>query len=189
CSKPTVEDKKKLIRILQYLAGTRQHCLVYKSNSPFEPRVYADASHLLHEEGHGQQGMFITNGSAPVAARSTKIKMMTRSSAESELVALEDASTYIEWYTRLLADMGMKARLPIPIYQDNKSAIIIAITGATFRRTKHLMGKQTFVRERIADGKIVLRYKPTKDMLADILTKPVNRDTLERLLPQLSITS
>ena len=57
----------------------------------------------------------------------------------------------------------------------------MAIQGGSFKRTKHLIGRQNFVRERVQNGDIVLAYLPTKDMPADILTKPVKRATLEKL--------
>ena len=37
------------------------------------------------------------------------------------------------------------------------------------------------VRERLAEEDIVLVYKPTKDMTADLLTKPVDSATFKRL--------
>jgi hypothetical protein len=101
--------------------------------------------------------MIITNGTAPVGFRSVKIKMITRSSSESELVALEDASTYGVWYRMLLEDLGVTVESPITITQDNQSAMVMAVQGATFRKTKHLIGKECFVRER----------EPTNEMIAD----------------------
>jgi len=106
---------------------------------------------------------------------------MTRSSSESELCSLEDASTYAVWYCNLLEDLGLKDVRPITIFQDNKSTIIMAVQGATFRRTKHLIGRQTFIRERIDNGEVKLSYMPTKDMIADILTKALPAPTFDHL--------
>jgi hypothetical protein len=181
CSKPTVEDHTKLLRVLKYLAGTPSTGITYRSDVPFKPAIYADASHHLYPEGHGQEGIFICNGSAPVGHRSVKIKMITRSSSESELCALEDASTYAVWYCLLLTDLGVPCAKPITVFQDNKSTIIMAIQGATFKRTKHLMGRQSYVRERLRDGDIALKYLATADMKADLLTKSVSKAALQRL--------
>jgi hypothetical protein len=180
-SNPTQEDEAKLKRVLKYLAGTRHQGLRYKAKTKFIPSIAADASHHLYDTGHGQMGMIISNGSSPVAHRSVKIKMITRSSSESELCALEEASTYAVWYSLLLSNMGLDNTKPITIYQDNKSAIVMAVQGATFRRTKHLIGRESFVKERINNGDIKLRYLPTEDMPADILTKPLPVASLDRL--------
>jgi hypothetical protein len=186
CSRPTLADSNKLSRIVRYLAGTIDEGLEFRSDIKFQPQIYADASHLLHPGGHGQEGIIITNGSAPVASRSVKIKLMTRSSSESELFALEEASTYAVWYKTLLGDLGITCQA-IPIYQDNKSAIIMASQGPSFRRTKHLMGRETYVKERLTAGEIRLRYLPTKEMLADLLTKPLAKQPLNYLKRKLFI--
>jgi hypothetical protein len=107
--------------------------------------------------------------------------MITRSSSESELVSLDDASTYAVWYALLLKSMGVRMEGPITITQDNMSTMVMAVQGATFRRTKHLMGKESYVRERLLNREIVLKYVPTEEMVADILTKPLARGQLEKL--------
>ena len=184
CSKPTTTDRGHLMRVLKYLVGTCDEGLVFKYGIPFNPRMWADASHHLYNDGHGQAGLVITNGSA---IRSTKIRLATRSSTESELCALEEASTYVVWYRLLLEDLGVHMSEPMVTYQDNKSSIIIAIQGATFKRTKHLIGRQSYLRERIQCGDLQLKYCPTKDMLADLMIKPVTVAVLKRLKGLLSI--
>ena len=187
CSNPTSDDMDKVMRIVRFLSGTRGLGLRFDSAVPFEPQIAADASHHLYDSGHGQLSFIISNGSAPVGSRSTKIRMVTRSSSESELVALEEASTYAVWYALLLRELGITLKRPIPISQDNKSTIMMAAMGPTFRRTKHLIGKRSFVRERLAEEDITLIYKPTKDMTADILTKPVDAATLKRLTKSIGL--
>jgi hypothetical protein len=130
--------------------------MIARRNSSLESQLM-QATICIHQ-GHGQHGMNISNGSAPVGYRSAKITMMTRSSSESELYSLEDASLYALWYQILLRDMGVEHNKPIKIYQDNKLIITMAMQGASFKRTKHLIGKQTFVKERIQNGDIVLQY-------------------------------
>jgi hypothetical protein len=86
-----------------------------------------------------------------------------------------------------LNDLVDAASKPIPIYQDNKSTMIMAIQGATFKRTKHLIGRHSYIRERLQNDEISLKYLPTADMAADILTKPVSYGVLERLKGKLHV--
>lgn len=186
-SEPSMDDLAKLHRVAHYLAGTLGVSLRFDSRVAFKPKIYSDASHHLYETGHGQQSLLITNGSGPVGCRSTKIKMITRSSSESELVSLEEASTYAVWYALLLFELGCGEVKPIKIYQDNKSTMVMAAVGPTFRRTKHIIGKRSYVQERLAEGEVTLGYVPTRDMLADILTKPLPPATMRELMFKLGL--
>jgi hypothetical protein len=182
-SKPTFGDFTKLIRIVRYLAGTIDYSYQF-TKSDMQPRIYADASHALHLDGRGQAGIVITLGSAPIFTRSFKIKSVTISSSETELNALQEATTYVTWLKCLLESMHITLRNPaIPIFQDNKSTIIMAPNGGNFKRTKHIIVKDNFVKEHIQNGDVVLKYLSTSEMPADILTKPVSKKVL---LDQLS---
>jgi len=185
-STPTDEDFSKLMRIVRYLAGTKDIGIVYKA-SKMVPIVYADASHNMYSDGRGQAGMVITFGSGPIFCRSFKIKCTTRSSSESELYALEDASTYVIWLRCLLSGMHINIDAPTIVFQDNQSTIIMAIQGGNFKRTKHLICKDSFVKERLLNGEMVLKYLPTKLMPADMLTKPLPSAQLNQHMKQLCI--
>ena len=183
---PTQDDASKLFRVLKYLGGTRSTKLVIKRQDKIQPVIYADASHGLHEDGKGHGGIVITLGSAPVYTKSYKLKMITRSSSEAELVVLEEASTFTGWYKNLLSDLGIDVGA-IPIYQDNKSTIIMAAQGGNFQRTKHLMMKDLYIKERLECNDARLLYLPTEDMVADLLTKPLGRVTSQRHVSTLSL--
>jgi hypothetical protein len=74
-----------------------------------------------------------------------------------------------------------------PIYQDNQSTILIAQQGGNFKRTKHLICKESYVRERIDNNDIKLKYLPTTKMPADMLTKPVSKKVLLHHLTFLNV--
>ena len=184
---PTEEDMAKAMRVVRYLAGDIGKAIHYKCNVPIKPTIYADASHCIHGDGRGHGGVVLTLGSGPIHCRSFKLKATTRSSSESELYCLEEASTYTEWYTMLLGAMGVGDTRPIRVYQDNKSTIIMAVQGGNFKRTKHMLCKESYVRERILNGDMELKYLETKSMVADLLTKPLGKLLLNKFLLTLHI--
>jgi len=188
CSKPTEQDLMDAKRVLKYLGKTIDEKMRFKAKVAFKPQIYADASHHLYETGHGQAGMVITNGSAPVGHRSAKLKLITRSSSESELCSLEDASTYAVWYNNLLQDKGI-ATGAIEILQDNKSTSIMATQGLNFRHNKHIMARKMFIQERIESGEVTLKYCRTQDMVADILTKVIDIQAMNKHKRELCIES
>lgn len=186
-SGPTEEDMAKAMRVVRYLAGDISKAIHYKCNVPIKPTIFADASHCIHGDGRGHGGIILTLGSGPIHCRSFKLKATTRSSSESELYCLEEASTYTEWYTMLLGAMGVGDTRPIRVYQDNKSTIIMAVQGGNFKRTKHMLCKESYVRERILNGDMELKYLETKSMVADLLTKPLGKFLLNKFLLTLHI--
>jgi hypothetical protein len=113
----------------------------------------------------------------------------TRSSSESELVVLEEASTFAVWIRLLFSELKLNynSSLPTIIYQDNMSTIVMASNGGSFKRTKHLLNKHSYVKERITNKEIILKYLPTGRMAADMLTKPVSHTLLTRFLTYFNI--
>jgi hypothetical protein len=119
CSDPNIKDYQKLLRIVSYLGGTVTTSMVFQRTGKINPVIYADASHQYHlndSKGHG--GIIITLGSAPIMTKSYKLKLVTRSSTESELVVLEEAVTFAIWIKKLLKELQVFDG-PITIYQDN----------------------------------------------------------------------
>jgi hypothetical protein len=143
--------------------------------------VYADAAHMLHRDSKGHGGIIATLGSAPILSKSFKLKLVTRSSTESELVCLDEAVTYSLWLTSLLRELLPSFKPPVRIMQDNKSTMAIAMNGGNFNRTKHMVNKYAFIKQHLDMGDIVLDYCPTHFMLADMLTKPLESYVLKKL--------
>ena len=187
-SNPTSVHMAAAIRVVKYLAANTSIGITFKGNSAICPAVYADASHNVYPNGHGQGGFILTLGSGSIICKSFKLKSVTRSSSESELYALEEATTYaIRWKEMLVELQLMTRSQPITIYQDNLSTILLATNGGNFKRTKHLVTREFFVKQHIRDNTIILRHKPTNQMSADFLTKTVNKEILSRCLKELCV--
>jgi hypothetical protein len=186
-SNPRESDMSHAMRVVRYLAGTQDVGPTFDGNLPMVPNIFADASHCLHFTGHGHGGIIITLGSAPVHCMSYKLKLVTRSSSESELVVLEEASTYAVWYKLLLKELEvMIADEPITVFQDNMSTMFIATEGqGNFKRTKHLLVRESYIKERIECGDIALEHLQTRLMSADFLTKATSRPKLRAHLDNL----
>ena len=181
---PTLHDRSKLERVFGYLKRTRNLGIRFTKGNK-QIKIYADASHGLHPKGEGHGGIVITYGSAPIYAKSWKIKMITRSSSETELVALEESSTFPSWLRQLMNDMHLEINGKHIIHQDNKSTMLLASNGGSFGRTKHLIIKKSFVKQGLAKGEFAICYLPTKDMLADWFTKPMTAAEHLRFLKEL----
>jgi hypothetical protein len=137
-------------------------------------------------DGKGQLGLIIMLGIAVIFCRSCKLKAVTLSSTESEVYGLSDSVGYALWFARLLNDFGYSDVCPMETWQDNQSAMHMQTTGSgRFSRSKHIFIRDCFVKEHIDNGEIVLKYVPTEDMLADMLTKPLDKAAFNRLVKRM----
>ena len=172
--KPDEDDLKKLGRVLKYLNKTKDLCLVLAPSCINEVDVYVDASYGTHPDGKSHTGRVVSLGrSALVEASSTKQKIVTKSSTEAELVGLSDSVGDGIGVAELLRSLGFEVK-PICFHQDNMSTIRMAENGASAsRRTRHINVRYFFVKERIESGEIRVSYLPTEEMMADLLTKPI----------------
>jgi hypothetical protein len=180
---PTEQDRQKLDRVLRYFNGTHELGLHLGISGDNELRVtcFADASHGVHYNGKSHTGIVISHGRGAILAKSMKQKIVCRSSTESELVALSDSTGQIIWTRQFLEHQGYKVG-PATVYEDNQSAIKLAENGrSNSSRTRHIAIRYFFVSDKMKAGEIKVEYLKTTDMIADILTKPLQGALFRRL--------
>jgi len=170
----TVNDFNKLFRVLKYVNGTKELGLTLAPSS-LELNCFIDASFAIHSDAKSHTGIVVSLGGdviSPVAVFSKKQSLTTKSSFEAELVALDEGVTTLVWFQRLMDDLSYSI-LPSIIYQDNQSTIHVARHGTNgSRRTRHINVRYFYVKEHLDTGKSIVKYLPTNDMIADLLTKP-----------------
>ena len=155
-----------------------------------------DASFAVHTDMKSHTGYCLSLGNgSPISGSSTQ-KVNTWSSTESELVGVDDAIGFVEWaslYSKEqvkdyppehpLKDMGKKT----VVLQDNTSTIKMLMGGKRVcgQRTRNIHIRHFYAHERVTDGTIVVTYCPTREIISDCLSKPlqgslfqVHRNTL-----------
>ncbi len=134
---------------------------------------YIDGSYASHEDMRGQSGAVLVTGNCAVLFRSKKQKVNTRSSTETELIAVDDALPTIQWTMNFMAEQGYI--LETEIKQDNKSTMLLMKNGrlSSGKHTKHFDIRYFYVKDLIDQGIIKLSHCISEDMLADFCTKPL----------------
>jgi hypothetical protein len=170
-----MDDWKKLKRLLSYLNGSKHLKLRLTALSMNVIECYVDASFAIHDDMKGHTGSIITMGGSKgaVFAKSTKQRIVAKSSTEAELVAVSDSLPQVIWTRNFLKEQGYDIPQAI-LYQDNQSCIMLSEKGKTVsQRTRHINIRYFFIQDRVATGEVKLVYKRTEDMLADFFTKPL----------------
>ena len=106
---------------------------------------------------------------------SCKQKINTKSSTEAELVAVYDCMSHLLWLRNFLLAQGYVKAEKIVVLQDNQSAILLEQNGilSSTQRTKHLNSRYFYVKDRVDNHEIEIRWCPTDKIVADYLTKPL----------------
>ena len=81
----------------------------------------------------------------------------------------------------MLNDIGFTISNPIVINEDNQGAIELSRNPRHHNRTKHIDIAFHFIRERVSSKEIEVVYCPTNEMIADIMTKSLPKNTFEKL--------
>jgi len=169
----TEADWKKLVRVINYIKSTRDVDLELGIKDIEQLQVYTDASYAEHSDRKSHTGIMVTLGTGALYARSAKQKLVSKSSTEAELIALADGSAIAIWFRDFLLEQGYKMK-PVIMMQDNTSTISLAEKGhSTSEKTKHIAVRYFFVKDRLESSELVLEYCNTVDMIADVLTKPL----------------
>jgi hypothetical protein len=171
---PTKQDQSKLDRVLRYLNLTRSLPMNLRcDDGPLSISVFVDASYGVHDDMKSHSGGLITFGQGPVFVKSVKQKMNTKSSMEAEIVAVENVFPQALWLLEFCRGLGYEVG-PAKLLQDNKSAIILHEKGySSSEKSRHIAIKFFFVKDCIERGDAVVTYVSTENMIADVLTKPL----------------
>jgi hypothetical protein len=179
---PNVNNWRKLIHLMEYLQAERLWPLILSADGSGVLMWYVDASFAVHLNMHSHTGGGLTMGRGFPPVSSTKQKLNTRSSTESELVGVDDMMPIVVWSRYFLVAQGYGVTQNI-LLQDNKSSILLEKNGraSSGKRTRHINIRYYFITDRINMKEIEVEWCPTKEMVADFMTKPLQGHHFRRL--------
>lgn len=76
---------------------------------------------------------------------------------------------------------------PTVLQSDNMEAIHLTSKSIFHARTKHIEIHYHWMREALKGGNMIVKYCPTEDMVADLLTKPLSKNQFVKLRRKLGI--
>lgn len=162
--------------VLRYLKGTCSWGIKF-SNENVPVEVFSDSDFAGDlDQRRSTSGCVCIMSGAPIIWRSQRQKTTAESSLEAEYIALNLASRESKWLKQLLEELPLSNDTEaILIKGDNQGSLSVANNNRTDRRTKHIDIKYHAIRDRVSSGTIRLEYCPTEQMVADFLTKPINK--------------
>ena len=156
-------------KLLCYLKGTVNQGLTDRAGFPLYYQVFTDASHAnCVDTRRSTMSVVVKLGGNAVFWRVSFTSLVTHSSTESELLALDEGATVLQALRYLIEAMGGPVQGKIQNFVDNTSTITIASNPVQPGRNAHVHARHFYVRDLAYADLVELIHLPTALQLADI---------------------
>jgi hypothetical protein len=108
----------------------------------------------------------------PVSLKYEKQHNIAKSATETEYKILVDDTTKILWLRSLLSEMLLSTSMTT-LWCNNLGATFLSVNHVFHAYYKHVEVNYHFVCDQVAKKKIQVRFISSKDLLVDVLTKPL----------------
>jgi len=184
---PKESHLKCVKRIMKYLVGTINVGLWYPKGSPLTLVGYSDSDFAgCKLDRKSTSGTCHLLGSSLVSWFSRKQVSVALSTTEAEYVAAGSCCAQTLWMRQQLMDYGLKLD-HIPLRCDNTSAINLTKNPILHSRTKHIEIRHHFIRDHALKGDVEIEFVETQNQLADIFTKPLDKESFFKIRSELGI--
>ena len=114
-------------------------------------------------------------------------KQLSRSSTEAEYKALANATTEIIWLQSMLKELGVTQVQAPCLWCDNLGPAYLSANLVFHARTKHIEIDFHFVRERVANKQLDVRFIHSGDQIGDGITKALPTQSFEKFRCNLNL--
>ncbi|GMJ08622.1 hypothetical protein HRI_004531400 [Hibiscus trionum] len=176
-------------RIFRYLRGTPCLCLWYPRDSTFNLHAYSDADYggcKIDRKSTSGTCQFL--GSMLISWFSKKQNSVALSITEAEYISLGSCCSQVLWMKQQLLDYGINVET-IPLKCDNTSATCLTKNLIQHSKTKHIEIRHHFIRDHVIKEDVVIEYVDTLNQLADIFTKPLDKERFWSFRRELGLAS
>ena len=188
-SNPGPKHWESVKHLFRYLQGSKDYKLTYapdpSSSSLFT--TYCDAD-FAGDKGttRSTSGYVVKMGTGAVSWASRLQSLVTLSTTEAEYVSAVAAGQEMLWLHNLFTELGYPTT-GLPLCIDNQSALSVTKNPEHHGRMKHLDLRFYWLRDVVYSGTIAVRYIPTADQPADILTKSLGKSKVILAREQLGL--
>jgi len=185
---------------ISYLHTTRHHAIEYTASCDHQEAITtvlpkeifdnsADASFANNPDRRSGEGYVFKLYGGPIDWASRKQATVTTSTTEAELLAMLHAGKQAIWWNNLFRKLHFDPGHELFIKNDNQQAIrlLMAQTPVLTTKLRHVDISQHWLRERVQNGDIHVKWVKTSEMPADGLTKALSRQKQEGFVRQLGL--
>ena len=206
---PAEHHGQALKGLLRYVRSTINLGITYGSSGSQGLVAYSDSDYAMDKQTRRSiLGYIYMLGGGPISWISRKQKSVATSTSEAEYMAMSTCAKEALWITQILIDMKFNGYLgsnpyrvnirederhrknsPVLLRGDNQSALTLAKDAHIQERSKHIDVAYHHIRDLHRKNQIKVEFVPSQEMIADGLTKPLQKQNFKRFLSQLGLTS
>jgi hypothetical protein len=189
-ARPTLNDLKKMERLLQYISCHQNHGIRYHA-SDMQLQIQSDASYLSRPSAKSVLGGFHYLGSldrinGPIFCTSKLISCVVTSAAEAELGAAFQNGQKGAQFRNTLIELGYLQQ-PTTISVDNTVAEGLATDTINAKRSKSMDVRFFWLRDRVKKLQFRMQHLAGRWNISDFFTKPLPREKFEQFLPYIIV--
>ena len=193
---PTYLDMKKMKHALRYLQGTKDYKFILHPTTITPNKdiptldVYVDADWAGCTTTRKSTTGFATKYlGATIHFGSRTQAIVALSSAESELYSIGTGAQEALHIRNFLMETILTSKLQIRIHTDSTSGKSIATRIGSSKKAKHIDLKYLFIQQLVHNGILTVHKIGTLDNIADIFTKYVTAEILNKHLYNVGLLS
>jgi Reverse transcriptase (RNA-dependent DNA polymerase) len=187
---PGPDHQCALDRVFKYLRATSDCGLVFQRGTEkgLTLEGYADADWASNlNDRWSTLGYVFMLASAAVSWSLKKQTSVALSSTKAKYISGAHAAKELIWLRQLLARLSFAMNSPMTLLIDNQSAIAIAKNPAHHERTKHIEVRYHFLKKKVEEKEIELKYVPTTEQPTDTMTKGLSHEKHELFVGQMGL--
>ena len=193
-------------RVMVYMHQTKHLAIEYGSRSEAEKLklmdgdlanrslvesvvIASDASFGDNADRKSSYGYICKIYGGAVDWKAAKQSTVSTSTTEAEFLAMTEAAKTLLFWRRLLGAIGFEPSHPIPLHCDNHQTIRLLLHEPEKFSTKlrHVDIARHWLRERVQNGDIDVKWVPTAVMPADGLTKVLPKQEFDKSVEKLGL--
>ena len=189
-AKPSINDIKKMERLLQYVSTHQQNGIRYHASN-MQLQIQSDASYLSRTKARSVLGGLHYLGSTteingPIFCTSKLISCVVTSAAEAELGAAFQNAQKGAQFRNTLIELGYPQQ-PTPILVDNTVAEGLANNTVNAKRSKSMDVRFFWLRDRVKNGESTIQHLKGRWNISDFFTKSLPKEKFLQFTPYIVI--
>ena len=187
-SNPGPAHWKAMLHLLAYPKGSINYRITYLRGGDLSPIGFVDADYTGDiDTRRSTSGYVFTMAGGPVSWSSKRQATVMLSTTEAKYMSLMRATQQVLWMYSFMSKVGLTRKFPAILHSDNASSIALTLNTKGHVHTKHIDIRHHYIREHVSNSEIKIVHVPTEDNLADILTKPLQQVSHQKLVRALKM--